>query len=519
MSVLPFLLNKGTNNDLSNYRTGAAQDSLTESRSLLGDFARGLREVLSFDGATAGSRVYWTLGAAGNVQGSPKTLGGVLRFPTSQANTNRGLWTLSDSPGGGMTSGKTLAMHSYGADLYLRFYDGGAANYRQVRYVNAVATNLGLWTAWALTHDGTATAPILYLNGQAFAGIESTTGSPGAWSSILNTSYLVQGVSVATELVPPSRQLPLTLINAVLSATEVLEWTQTGRLPAWCEIGVGSMVNRFPSSVANLSINVADGTAFSNSGNYGQYWGVNSTNTSISVSGQVLTMSRLNGTAGIFSGSVLNSGNAPRKKYRLTLYVSAMTGSWAVYEDGNGNTQYPLSIGLNVIEFFAADGTMRIYGNSVGGSITIDATTQPFVLQDLGPVVKPIVQPIPVLADAGANRIPGVVTSGVLPLTEKRDWLIQATTNTLGNQQLLGANVFTDYTRHSIDSWDIKTAGTPTVYCGSSSGGNGYVTSGALAARVNPLTLVKRYADANAMWANSTTTDPLYHTIRGHLAD
>jgi len=490
---------------------------MDEARALKGDFTRAVRDSFYFDGVTSGQRIWWALGAAGNVQGGPKSLGGFLQFPSSQVNQNRGLWALSDSSVGGGTSGKTLVMHSYGANLYLRFYDGGVGSYKQVRYVNAVALLQGLGVAMALTHDGSAVAPTLYLAGVVFAGTESSTGSPGGWNSVLSTGYLVQGCAMSADITHPSRQSPMWLVNAVLTASEVQDWAQTGRLPAWCELGTGSAIARYASDFS-ASADSWSPNLVSIAGNIDGIGGRDD-NLRATLSGGSSSIHQISRSL------VTTLGRA--YLYTVDVYIPSTNANPFGVElraNGGGTTLASTTtkdtwVTLSGTFIENSDSQIRL---RVSGTVNSDGDifyTRNAKVYELGLVFRPIVQPIPVVADAGANKIAGVATSGVTLLTERRDWVIQGKTSTNGNQQLLGASVFFDNTKHMLDTVEDNGTGTGTVGVGSASGGAQYVAAAARAAGRNRRTLVTPILASNNIWVSATTTDELTHTIRGHITD
>lgn len=518
--VLPFLLNKGTNNDLSAYRTGAAQDSVTESRALLGTLARAVRDSLFFDAVTSGSRALWNLGTAGAVKTSQLTIPWLVFVDgVNRAGQNpRGIWTLSNTTTDYDAGSLSLYRTENDLVLNLRKTGGGATDRRLLTVANFF---LGRSAGWVPIHVtwSRASAPTIYADGAALtAVVETTTGSPPDWTQACSDAYLVAGIRNGTEMWGGG-MIPGSIINGVLTPAEVLRHAQTGELPDWCKIATGSAA---PVYSSNFSAGT-DSWSFTHPGNV--------------LTGNVDAIGGLDDNLRLVTGAANPAGGASRsstfssvgKKYRITMSVyapAANTSKTVRITDGSASSAF-----AGVADTVLAPDTWTsitveaIVANTalVFRAINAVATDTFYVrgvsVVELGPIFRPIIQPIPVVGDAGANGICGVLTSGVTPITDRRDWFIRTVTNTLGNQQLLGANVFTDYTRQVIDSWSWKTAGTPTVYGGSASGDNGYVASVALAARVNPATLVKRYASSNALWANSTTTDPIVHTIRGHLAD
>ena len=122
------------------------------------------------------------------------------------------------------------------------------------------------------------------------------------------------------------------------------------------------------------------------------------------------------------------------------------------------------------------------------------------------------------LFDQSTNKLHAVLYpvggTHVLPKTVGR---VRYTTNTNGNQQLLGQQALPANAR--IRSWVIDTAGTPTVKLGNASGGAQFLATTVLSAGLNDIALFTRFCSTNNLWANSTTTDALMHTIDYEIVD
>lgn len=104
-------------------------------------------------------------------------------------------------------------------------------------------------------------------------------------------------------------------------------------------------------------------------------------------------------------------------------------------------------------------------------------------------------------------------TTGVTTSPDGRRQVIRATTNTNGNQQLLGASVIDTVKKWRIVSWNITSSGTPNVTLGSASAGTQYLASTAMAAALNEITLVTRIPASANLWCNSNSTATLQHVV------
>jgi len=113
-------------------------------------------------------------------------------------------------------------------------------------------------------------------------------------------------------------------------------------------------------------------------------------------------------------------------------------------------------------------------------------------------------------------------TTGVTTSPNGRTQIIRTTTNTNGNQQLLGAACVDATRRWRVRSWNITSAGTPTISLGLSSGTAGYASAVVLVAGPNSIPLIYTPAGlglAANFWCASNSNAQLDHTIILDLVD
>lgn len=490
-------------------------------------FTLAVRDSIFCDGLTGpGRSVAWVPGAAGAIAGRSCTLAPEFMVPTSNPGVDAYLFLFGPVISGGNVTSYTapwmllMTISTTGA-LVLR--QGGAAStaadFRQLSYAGfrAAFTGLRVRISVVFASPDSTTAPVIYINGvDVTASFTATSGGfvPNWFPISLDTTRYYVGYNW-----PSGRIHPQAPILGAFSASEVLDWTQTGHFPTWCEITSGTAVDRITtqadrdfSGAGHWSAQGSGATAVFNSGAL-----------DVSLPGNGSTGSSIQ----LGVGAYMSGSPSPGHRYRLSCKISnyaktSGTGYLAWYWSsigavllivtGNGNFSAEFTITTQP----AGGGTLRFgeYGSAWAGTFTLDDVS--FI--ELGPIFRPVIQPILVVADAGTNRIPGLLT-GYTPITDRREWVIQAETNLATNQQLLGAAVFADPARHVLDDWCIDTTGTPTVTAGSASGSSTYKTSGALAATKNLITLATRVLASVNLWANSNTTDTIKHTIRGHRVD
>jgi len=382
------------------------------------------------------------------------------------------------------------------------------ANYRNFAYSGFGTAYAGtrVWLRVILT-NGTSN-PEVWANGvNISASFTLTTNAPPDWlNSSLLPNYHVTGWGW------PAGRAPLgQWILGSLTAAESLAWMITGQPPAWVAAG-GSAVNAITSVTRNsdFSAGATD-------------WSTQFTATASVVSSALnCTTSASNDnvrlTQGFFSRTVL-----PGLRIRFTATISnfATTGGVlkAVMATASGQDVFVITGNGTYSGEIESNTTIGysfpIFTQTSAGSFTF--TVDNLKLEFLGALSLPVVQPIACLDDAttlGGNQ---ARLLGMIPVTDKRDWRISADTWLASNQRILEGALI-DSTADIIDSIEQTTTGTPTVTIGSASAGVQYKASGALAAGINPTTLVTRKAASNEFWVGSGTAVTVRTTIKGHRA-
>lgn len=475
---------------------------------------RRLSDLLYFDGATTSSRAYIPLGTAGDGIGAGKlTVPLLFQVPAVASVGNYGLWFIgigNASYGGGSYS--FAAYIDSSGNLCVGITSPNGTNQRRLHLGVFRANYSAQWLWLHVTWDG-ASAPVVYINGVPQTMTETTNGTPPAWSQAVDDDFFTLGLHSSTDRFA-GPLVPFAPINRVWTAAEVLYQVQTGRMPASDELGTGSMVNRLNTNSSTFATNAVDSNAFNTA--YTGYWGVTPANTTAVVSSGVLTITRVSGTAGLFSGATINTGNKAYRKYRLIFNVTSKNGTWEVWESGSGTVKYTVNTGLNVIDFTAQDGTFRLYSNS-GTDLTIDATSQPFLVLDLGPIAKPKMQPGAIVhSDSGANSAALVTTPGVTAIGEKPETIsLQGPAITSDNFVHLD-QVITPTGYKLAEAYVAQTGvATSTITVKETSSGGTTVATGALSASTPRVELTvsngllaggKKLHLANTSWGGNAVT-------------
>jgi len=502
---------------------------------------RGTRDYLFFDGQTANGRPYWTLGTPGTGIGAGNnTIRWLGVVPEFNAAANFGLWLLCSS---NATYSSTSAwaysarINSSGT-LIIAICDPTGANYRQLALTGFRALYSGRWTALHVTWNGTS-APLVYINSVLQTMTETTGGTPPAWTQAVDDAFFSLGIFAAADLFY-GRVIPCAPINGVLTQADITCEVQTGKLPPWAELGTGSMVASYTpawgtdadsftgvrGTIAGNIDAISDGTISKNDCLF--YYADATASTShyarrAPIASKLVYGQRYRCSGWVYiptgqthvNGVLICNNMAGNDSVRYGGVAVSTTGAWTAFS-------YEMTA-------FGNGGFVWIAYATVNGSPTLtganSSTDDRFYLYGMtftpiGPLFRPIVQPVLVVADTGANKIAGVLVAGVSPVTDRRDWIIQWNTTTSGNQQLCGASVFVDYTKILLDDWCVNNAGTSkTISLGSASAGTQYLNGGTAAAGRNKVTLVTPLAASAALWCNSNGTDALQHTVRGHLVD
>ena len=338
----------------------------------------------------------------------------------------------------------------------------------------------------------------------------TTAGTPPAWlDAAMVPTYRLVGYNW------PAGPAPIvTPILGQTSAADDAFYMATGKWPAWVVAG-GSCANEIlnASRNSNFSALATDFTAGSNC-------------TVSAASGALVLTS--NGSVGnqfaqLDTAFIRAGGVRLGSKVRVVGTVSTnTTGGTIRIQDRSGVLAYALITGTG-----SFDVTIDITGSFwLGGFLLLSSvqttsvtsfTCTSLIIYPLGALSLPSVQPINVIDDvSGIGGNQGQLL-GCTAVTDKTNWRISVNTWTSGNQQILAGSIL-DSTKHIIDQVEQSTAGTPTTTIGSASAGSQYKASGALAAGINPTTLVTRKLASNDVWVNSNSTAVVRTTITGHIA-
>lgn len=371
--------------------------SWVEERALLGAASRANAPSLIADGATSGRSLIWSPGTQGNVAGMSATFVDCFEVPSTNPSTNAFVATLSSTT-------NLAAANANQADIYInttgslriQIYGATTSDYRRFEYPAFLSTYAGRLVRLVVvfqTGDST-TAPKVYIDGddKSSAFTETTAGAATNWMpAALDCSKFLSGYNWPTGRLIADAEFGL----GIWSATEAQTYGKTGLKPFWWRIGTGSAVAKNTTAMGNSDAVI---TGFAS--------------TATSWSGTVTTYStvRLKNASGDI---VLQAG----RKYRFDYTVVSSPGTCYLQTPGSAVATLSATPGTYSVEFTAPNSSLIYFYPLTTGAYSYTGCQ----LRDLGPIFKPVVQPSGslggVLRDAGANKIPGYYTSGMVPVT------------------------------------------------------------------------------------------------------
>lgn len=505
--------------DTAKYNTPAGGNA----RALLGDSTRRTRDCFSSIGASS-SRGYAALGAPGSLGTLPFTILKRVKMPPANPTGSRGLWTIGSSNStSNVANGISMELRNDGA-IWLSITGASGLDYNRATIANAVANYRGKWTALAFVRNATGN-PSLYAEGAALAPVFENAGLAPTWQGTIASTYFVDGTISSTESWDGLHE-PAIVILGALSAAEILEWTQTGRLPSWCEAGVGNATPRYTSDFSattdSWSANLVAMTANIDG------IGARNDNLRVALSGG---NSNLHQVSRVLTTTV---GNA--YLYSVDVYIPSNNANpFGVNLLANGGstslaTTVTKDAWVTLSGVFVENSDLQIRLRAIGA---INSDGDVFYIRnvkiiDLGPIAKWVIQPCRIADDATGNRIPLVLTSGLTPITTRRTWRIPVAVDmtSTGNKQLLGAALFESPQNQALDNIDVECAGAPTFSIGDGTTATKYAASATYTAgRTRPALASPYPADSakTGIYANVTGAHAASAaekiTISGHRTD
>jgi hypothetical protein len=370
-----------------------------------------------------------------------------------------------------------------------------------------------------VTSGGTTTAT-LYING---ASVATSTAAVVATSVTSNFFHVgAQGSGQCNTRIYRS-----VVFNRALSASDVTELITVGVNPAdqW---GTQTQAVGYNPAVLN-------GGFETNSLNASGTWATSANGTSTATIDTSGSFSRTGTNAGKltldgsgnFASFLLNNSNintlAVSKRYRISFWArkGAASGACGVQfgsvaagaSYGNTGLVLTTSYANTVIEVvLSTDGGLtlaRQSSSAAGSEIYIDdvEVTRIGAIVDLDFTVGAGYQ----ATDRSTNALHGTLFNGVEFTQPRQMAVLYATTNTNGNQQMLGTLAIP--TNAIIEDIIVNSTGSATVSVGNASAGTQIVNGASVVSGRQKLTIATPFSTTGNLWVNSNATATLQFTI------
>lgn len=469
------------------------------------------------DGVSSGRQSSFSLGASGNIGGSKgyTEVDNVFIVPTSAPASVARIFDICSGTSPGSYSYAILCVLYTDGSLLIRQVGATTSDIRSFNFAGFVSAYAGQVVSLTVSFSY-GSLPVVWINGQdkSSAFTETTAGSAPAWfdPTLVSTYRLSFANWIAGRFITG---IP---INRAWSQSDVNDYIATGGL-SFADAAGGSAVD--PSSIAFANRGTASGDYAVTNNGYEIFTGVTAAGFTAGHGAGALSQCTK-------SGYTIKAGSRWRVRFNFSLAEGVKPTSLGLTNSGSSsgvtssvNLNSSLAVGDNDFTVIAtADATGFTFYHQIS-EVQSTFTVSNFSMVPIGALIQPVVQPIPVLDDAGPNRIAGVLTTGITPITEDKTWRLVAKTSTSGNEQLLASSAFSTVNRHRIDSWVIRNNGgsSRTVSLGNASAGTQYASSITAGTGLTDVTLSTRFNGTNNLWCNSNGTDELIHTLTGHVVD
>jgi hypothetical protein len=483
-----------------------------------GEFPSAVRAAASdyaavaFDGATSGTRIISAL-TGQNIGTGDVSMWNRFRVFTTTGTTRYIAALSSSSTTADQASACILYINSIGG---LVFYLYGAT-VLDFRY----ATISGFQTAYSgqvvdvvVTRTGTTLK--IYINGTDTAYTETTGGTPPAWSETITSTNLFIGQSTGTSNIFSGRIYRSVVFNRALSAADVVEVGTTGVNPAdqW-----GTQTAAYTSDFSAG----ADGWAAVRGTSDGNIDGISGVDNTLRFTVDGTASNTHYALRTSFPGLLaskryrigfnyfITAANATMNGLRLQQLttsqnlttIQSVTGAWTSItpvEFVSTETRLDVVAYAGANSTFTGNGTDTFYLHSI-------VLTRIGAIVDLDFTVGAGYQS----TDRSTNALHGTLFNGVEFTVPKKVAVVYATTNTNGNQQMLGTLAIP--TNAIIEDIIVNSTGSATVSIGNASAGTQIVNGASVVSGRQKLTIATPFSTTGNLWVNSNATATLQFTI------
>jgi hypothetical protein len=473
-----------------------------------GEFPSAVRAAASdyaavtFDGATAATRITSTMTSQAFSGTGDFTIWSRFRVPVTNIGSNSIILGLSDSniavstansfyilintAGGELTVAKRSAANAFQNAFNVA---GFSAAYAGQIVDLIVARVSGAWKC--------------YIN-----GTDVTPGTTNFAGETVSFTYCHVGLGGTAQTLN-TQVFRSVVFNRALSAADVTELITIGVNPAdqW---GTQTAVYTSDFSVNTDGWSAANGTAAGNIDGIG---------------GQDNNLRYTIGSgANTADGLSRSSTVIPSKRYRLNFSYYIPSGQTQINTIRAFVGLASVVTGLNVTNAWTdvsaegvvtGDTSLRVNQNFVGTGNGTDVfyiravtATRIGAIVDLDFTIGTGYQ----ATDRSTNNLHGTLFNGVEFTQPKRVAVLYATTNTNGNQQILGGTLAIP-TNAIIEDIIVNSTGSATVSVGNASAGTQIVNGASVVSGRQRLTLATPFSTTGNLWVNSSSTATLQFTI------
>jgi hypothetical protein len=491
--------------------TALGGENASAVRAAASDYA-----AVAFDGATASTRISSACQAIGTGDFSMWIR---FRVPTSFGSFPGLFWLTSSSTTNVQPNAFGIYIASAGSSLNV-FRHGTIASTdnRQATVASFLTNFVGQVVDVVVTRAGNTLK--IYINGTDTAYTETTGGAAPQWGQTVDSGFTLIGAG-ASSTVFTGRIYRSVVFNRALSASDVTELITLGVNPAdqW-GTQTATYTSDFSVNADNWSQNIGN-ALLTATGNIDGISGVNDTLRFANTDTVVLAFQVARSTT-----TVAN------KRFRLVFDYFAETGSGLQFlgigTGGSRGDTGSSAVVENVwqtgvaLEFVRASSALPISNfTTATGSVTANVFGvsknvyfKNFVLTRIGAIVDLdfTVGTGYQATDRSTNALHGTLFNGVEFTQPKRVAVLYATTNTNGNQQMLGGTLAIP-TNAIIEDIIVNSTGSATVSVGNASAGTQIVNGASVVSGRQKLTIATPFSTTGNLWVNSNAAATLQFTI------
>ncbi len=491
-----------------------------------GQFRNALapRGGVAFDG-TSSSRVTSTL-TGQSIGTDPLSISGVLEIPlAAPSGTAMGLLYCGPSSTNASSSGTSIRSYlDTNGHLYVELFGATGTDYNRADVSGVQSAFAGKRIHLCIVRPASGNVAI-YINGVAQTATFTTGGTPAGWQGSITSTYFGVGYLSTSEIARISFY-SATLYNVALAAADALEiFEMGGGVPFRFQFGTQT-----PAYTSDFSAGVDSwGDAVGGNTLTGNVDSINGQNDWFSVQ-----TGSTNKTISVFRTTPLGaaySGKAVRARARVWVPVGSEATFIGWYFNNTNSTAAPATAvvagnqydldGVWTLPFGMVNGTrtgIRTTNSANSSDVSLPTSGNLLYFKNVVWSQVGAIMHLPLdegygyeMKDSSTNKLHAVITtSGVSHvIAQNRPHHFRGTTNTNGNQQMLG-QVLIPANSQILRVRARAQTNTPTITIGNASGGAQIVASVALSTTWKDLTIALTggiCSSDTSIWIGSNSTD------------